>query len=123
MSISSNTTRGGFKAGARKRLPTHPADVIAEAMAALGQNNNQVALATGMSRSGLGLVLNKKRPVSPDTALLISTYFGMGEGGARMLMGLQIDYDLWEAQAKLRDKLKQIVPAKRPRRPRAKVAS
>jgi addiction module HigA family antidote len=91
--------------------------VIASAIEALGQTVNQVALAIGMSRSGLGLVVNEKRPVTPDTALRVATYFGTGVGGAKLLLGLQTDFDLWQAQAALRGALKEIIPATLPRAP------
>lgn len=120
MSISSSTTKGEIKGGARKRPSTHPAEVIRSGIDALGQTPNQVALAIGMSRSGLGLVLNQKRPVTPDTALRVATYFGTGYGGARLLLDMQTDHDLYHAHRALAGALKEIKRVPRPRRPQQK---
>jgi addiction module HigA family antidote len=118
VSTSSNTTSEEIKAGRRRRCPTHPGVVVKNALSALGATVNQAALAIDMSRAGLGLVINEKSPVTPDTALRLARYLGTGDTGAEHLLGMQMDFDLWNARQRLKGALAAIVPAKRPRRPR-----
>lgn len=103
-----------MKAGKRRREPTHPGAVISSALEALGKTVYEAAPAIGMTRAGLGKVVNQKGPVTVDTALLLSAYLGNGPEGAEMLLGMQVDYDLWHARQRLKAQLAKIKPAPRP---------
>lgn len=118
MSISSNTTKE-FGKGRRERRPTHPGEVIASGLEALGKTVYAAAPEMGLTRQGLNLVVQEKRGLTAEMALRYATYAGTGFGGARLLMEMQVDVDLWDAQAALAQVLRDIVPAKRPRRPAA----
>lgn len=109
MSISSNTTKA-MKAGRRTRPPLNPADLIRSNIEALGKSVNEVAEEIGMSRSGLGLVVNKKRDLTAATALRLAHYFGTGTKGARLMLELLIDLRLHEAAAEIGGDLKLIRP-------------
>lgn len=115
MSISSNTTEE-HKGGQRKRCPTHPGAVIKGALVALGVTVNQAALAIGMTRAGLGGVVNENGPVTTASALRLARYLGTGATGAEHLLGMQMDWDLWHARRAMKAQLSKIKPA--PREPR-----
>jgi addiction module HigA family antidote len=103
-----------YKAGKRDRAPTHPGAVVRSALAALGVTVYQAAPAIGMTRAGLGKVVNEQGPVTTDSALLLSKYLGNGPGGAELLLGMQMDFDLWHARKRLAARLASIKAASRP---------
>ena len=110
------TSMPTLKAGRRNRKPTHPGAIVRSSLEALDIPVNQAALAMGMTRANLGLVVNEKQPVTVDSAVLLAAYLGTGQKGAEHLLGMQMDFDLWHARARLKGRLAKIIPAHRPRR-------
>jgi antitoxin HigA-1 len=119
VSISSNITEGPsaphlgappmteLKAGPRRRRPTHPGAIIARDLEALGMSVNAMASAIGVTRAGLGKLVSEKSAVSPEMALRLAKFF---RNSPELWMGLQADYDLWEANQAIKDELAKIKP-------------
>ena len=102
-----------MKAGKRDRAPTHPGAVVRSSLEALGVTPYHVGPIIGMTRAGLGKVINQQSPVTTDTALRLAAYLGTGPTGAEHLLGMQMDFDLWEARQRLKSELAHIKPARR----------
>jgi plasmid maintenance system antidote protein VapI len=68
-----------------------------------------------MTRDGAGQGDQRASPVTTDTALLLAAYLGTGEKGAELLLGMQMDFDLWDARARMKARLAKIKPAPRAR--------
>ena len=121
MSISSNITeerRGApentmtaeYKAGPRKRRPTHPGTVLAGELEALGITPYAAGPLLGVSKQMIGAIIAGKSAVSPEMALRLGKFFG---NGAEIWLGLQADVDLWDAREKIAGELAKIKPAPR----------
>lgn len=97
MSRSRTTTVGSSGAmdlSRMRRSPTHPGEIfLKEFLEPLGYGAQARAARTmGMSTVRLNEVCTGKRPVTPETALLIAAATGTS---AQMWLHLQADYDLW----------------------------
>lgn len=101
------TVMAEYKAGPRRRKPTHPGATIRRDIEALGLSVNAVALAIGVTRAALGNVVAEKSAVSPEMALRLATYFSTTP---EMLLRLQADHDLWTAHDKIKADLAAIEP-------------
>ncbi|MBF0170688.1 MAG: HigA family addiction module antidote protein [Nitrospinae bacterium] len=91
----------------KKLANVHPGEVLlAEFLEPMGISQNRLGREIGVSPRRVNEIVQGKRSVSADTALRLARYFGMSES---FWMGLQADYDLEEARAKLGDRLKKEV--------------
>ena len=85
--------------------PGHPGGILKEELEVLGIKTNQAASDLGVSRQLLSGILNERKPSSADMAVRIGHYIDNGPGiWARM----QTNYDLWQAQQKMKPELKKI---------------
>lgn len=89
--------------------PTHPGEILAEELAALGVSANALARALDVPPNRVTEILNGKRAVTADTALRLARYFGTS---AKFWMNLQQSYDLGIAE---RDHGAAIARTVRPR--------
>jgi addiction module HigA family antidote len=71
--------------------PTHPGEILKEEIAYRGISQRKLAKQMGMAYSVLNEVLNAKRPVTTEYALLFEAALGMD---AEPLIGMQSDYNL-----------------------------
>jgi addiction module HigA family antidote len=77
--------------------PVHPGDILSEDfMKPLGLTQSKVAADLGVSFRRLHEIVNGKRAITAETALLLARYFDVSP---RFWMGLQTDYDLRRAMA------------------------
>lgn len=77
------------------RPPTHPGEMLLnEILKPLGITQSAFAHRLGVSFPRLNEMINRKRSVTPDTALRLARVTGMG---ADFWLGLQQDWDLWHA--------------------------
>jgi antitoxin HigA-1 len=77
------------------RPPTHPGEMLLEEfLTPLGITQSAFAIRLGVSFPRLNEVINRKRSVTPDTALRLARVTGMS---ADFWLGLQQDWDLWHA--------------------------
>ncbi len=90
----------------RKRILTHPGDILREELKARGLSANQFALDLAVPSGRIVEILNRKRAVSADTALRLSRYFGTS---AQVWMNIQAQYDLELADQEVGSKIARIV--------------
>lgn len=75
--------------------PSHPAEIIADCLPALGLNKVELAKALGISRNTLYNLLDQKQGVTAAMALRLESVLG---SSAEMWLGLQASHDLWKAR-------------------------
>lgn len=82
-----------------ERLPNiHPGEVLLEEfLGPLALSQNQLAREIHVPPRRINEIVHGRRAVTPDTALRLARYFGTSE---RFWLGLQVDYDLEEAERK-----------------------
>jgi addiction module HigA family antidote len=78
----------------KNRAPTHPGEMILEFLEELGKTQSEFADAIGVSRVRLNELIRGRRAMTPDTALRLEQTLGKP---AYWWLGLQQDYDLWQA--------------------------
>lgn len=79
------------------RLPTHPGDVIKEELEVRGISQKEFASRTGISYTMLNEILNSKRPVTSDIALIFEAALGINP---EMLVNMQSRYNMAQARMK-----------------------
>lgn len=86
----------------------HPGDILREDFL-IGSELpvDDVAAASGVARSRLVALLEKRVSVDADTDLRLSRYFGMSDG---FFLRLQLAFDLEEARKSLNGDLDRIIP-------------
>jgi len=91
-----------------KLLPIHPGEVLREELLApLGLSRRAVAQACGVPRTRIERLSREDTPVTADTALRLSRYFGTTPA---FWMGMQAQCDLETAEDELGSDLDKIVP-------------
>ncbi|MBM4121007.1 MAG: HigA family addiction module antidote protein [Nitrospira sp.] len=92
---------------ANKLRPIHPGEVLEEEfLKPMGLSQNRLAEALGVPPRRINEIVLHKRGVTADTALRLARYFG---NSAQFWLGLQMDYELDAAEAKLAGRLKREV--------------
>lgn len=76
-------------------IPTHPGDVLKEEIEFRGLSQRQLAAKIGVSYTQLNEVLNCKRPINTELALLIEAALGIS---AEPLLNMQTRYNLQMAK-------------------------
>ncbi len=96
----------------RMHNPPHPGETLRDdVLPALGLTVTDAALALDLTRVALSRVLNGRAAVSPEMALRLERWLGIGNGGrADLWLGLQVAHDLWVAEKAARAKLRRIKP-------------
>lgn len=91
--------------------PPHPGETILEdILKPLGMSVNQLAKALGITAARLNDIVRGRRGITADTALRLARYLGTS---AEFWLGLQLEYDLRIAEAKVRKTIeRQITPRK-----------
>lgn len=78
--------------------PLHPGVVLSEIyMKEMGLNQSQLAEKCGCSHRKINEIVNGKRAVSPEFALVLEKVLGTS---AEMWVRIQAEYDLWVARKK-----------------------
>ena len=80
-----------------KRLPTHPGDVLKEELEERGITQAKFASCIGVSYTMLNEILNSKRPVTSDFALLVEAALGINP---ELLINMQSRYNMAQARMK-----------------------
>jgi addiction module HigA family antidote len=90
--------------------PPHPGrHVKLDCLEPLGLSITKGAEVLGVTRLTLSNLVNGKNGVSPEMAIRLSKAFG---GGPEVWLGMQMDYDLAQAELKAsKIKVKRVVPA------------
>jgi addiction module HigA family antidote len=98
----------------KKQLPNvHPGEILLEEfLKPLGISQNRLARDLKVPPRRVNEIVLRKRAITPDTALRLARYFGTSE---RFWLGLQLDFDLEEAQRAVgqvvRKEVSPIAPA------------
>ena len=88
------------------RKPTHPGAILREdVLPHLGLTVSTFARSLGISRQTLHAVLSERSGVSAEMALRLGASLG---NGAHLWLDMQSKYDLWQAQSKLSEVLRQL---------------
>jgi antitoxin HigA-1 len=98
-SPTTTSARGQARGGTRRlpgaRPPTHPGEMLLEEfLVPLGMTQTALAARLAISFPRLNEIVRGKRGVTPDTALRLARVVGMS---ADFWLGLQQDWDLWQA--------------------------
>ncbi|MCR4772998.1 MAG: HigA family addiction module antidote protein [Prevotella sp.] len=72
-------------------IPTHPGDVLKEELESRGISQKRFAEQIGVSYTMLNEILNGKRPVSTDFALIIEATLGINP---QLLINMQARYNM-----------------------------
>ncbi len=96
-----------YKVRNRPRMrPAHPGSILRlDVLPAVDISVVQAARELGVSRQLLHGILAEKLPVSAEMAVRLGKWCG---NGAHIWIALQRDYDLWEAEQKLADRIGRI---------------
>ncbi len=73
------------------RIPTHPGDVIKEELEYRGISQKKFSELTGGSYTMLNEILNGKRPVTSDFALIVEAALGVSP---QLLINMQAHYNM-----------------------------
>lgn len=93
------------------RLPTHPGEMLLEEfLVPMGLTQRELAQAIQVPYQRINQVINKRRGMTPSTALRLAKFLGMSAG---FWMNLQLRWDLYHTQQKEREALAAIKPLKR----------
>ena len=88
------------------REPTHPGEMLLEEfLEPMGITQRQLADAIHVPYQRVNELVNKKRGITPSTALRLAKFFGMT---ADFWLNLQIRHDIYKAQEKESDSLAEI---------------
>ncbi len=88
--------------------PIHPGEVLREEfLSPFSLSRRGVARACGVPRTRIERLAREETPVTADTALRLSRYFGTTPA---FWMGMQAQFDLERAEDDLGGDLKKIVP-------------
>jgi addiction module HigA family antidote len=71
--------------------PIHPGEILKEEVEYRGLSQYKLAAQMGVSYKMLNHILNERRPLTPQIALLIEAALGIS---ANMLIGMQTDYNM-----------------------------
>ncbi len=90
-----------------RRLPNiHPGEILQEEfLTPFKISAYKLAKETHMPATRISEILRKRRRITADTALRLAKFFG---NSAEFWMGIQIEYDLREEKAQIRNEIKAI---------------
>jgi addiction module HigA family antidote len=79
--------------------PMHPGIVLSEIyLSEMGLNQSQFAVKCGCSPRKINEIVNGKRAISPEFALILEKVLGTS---AEMWVRIQAEYDLWMARKRV----------------------
>ncbi len=87
-------------------VPIHPGRILKRGLAARGLSANKLALALRVPSGRITAMLNKKRAITPETALRLGRFFG---NSAQFWLNLQARYDLLITERELGERIKAEV--------------
>ncbi|MBF0240457.1 MAG: HigA family addiction module antidote protein [SAR324 cluster bacterium] len=90
------------------REPTHPGEMLLEEfLIPMELTQRDLATAIHVPYQRINEIINKRRGITPSTALRLAKFFGMSEG---FWMNLQLRWDLYRAKQHEENELKSIQP-------------
>lgn len=93
--------------------PPHPGLTLRDdVLPALGLSVTEAAKQLGVTRVTLSRVLNGRAAISPEMALRIEAWLGIGRGGeARLWLAEQSAHDIWQAEQRFKAAPIHVQPA------------
>ena len=92
---------------AERLPPIHPGQILNEEfLQPMNITQYRLAKAIGVDARRIHSIVHGERAITPETALLLSRYFGNSAG---FWMGLQSQYDLEIAEERLSQRLSKVV--------------
>jgi addiction module HigA family antidote len=92
------------------RPPTHPGEMLLEEfLKPMGLSQQDLASSVKVPYQRINELVNKRRGVSPSTALRLARFFG---NSPSFWLNLQLRYDLYQAQLEESGILRSIHPLK-----------
>ena len=89
-----------------KRKPIHPGEILREEfLKPMGVSAYRLAKDIGVPVNRITAIVNEARNVSPETALLMSRYFGLSDS---LWVNLQAHYDMEMARDSLKTRLRTL---------------
>ena len=89
-----------------KRSPVHPGEILKEdVLPALRLSVSEAARQMRISRQTLHRILKGTHGITPEMAVRLGKFCGNGPG---LWLRMQQSFDLWKANEKLADELRQI---------------
>lgn len=89
-----------------QRVPTHPGEMLLEEfLTPLGVTQRELADAIHVPYQRINEIVNRRRGITPSTALRLARFFGVS---ADFWMNLQLRWDLYHVQQSENDTLKTI---------------
>ena len=93
------------------RPPSSPGEILLkEFLEPLGISQTDFARKLGVPIQRINTIINERRAVTAETALLFAAAFGTSP---QFWLNLQTSYDLWHAQRRFRPTVKRIAPTRR----------
>ncbi|MCI5167388.1 MAG: addiction module antidote protein, HigA family [Candidatus Electrothrix sp. GM3_4] len=90
------------------REPTHPGEMLREEfLTPMGITQKELAQSIHVPYQRINEIINKKRGVTPSTALRLAKFFGMSED---FWMNIQLRWDLYKVKKIEEKELKTIRP-------------
>ncbi|MBF0274185.1 MAG: HigA family addiction module antidote protein [Nitrospinae bacterium] len=90
------------------REPTHPGEMLLEEfLNPMGISQRELANNINVPYQRVNEIVNKRRGITPSTALRLARYFGVSED---FWLNLQLRWDLFKAKKKEASVLKRINP-------------
>ncbi|MBI4596329.1 MAG: HigA family addiction module antidote protein [Candidatus Tectomicrobia bacterium] len=90
------------------REPTHPGEMLLEEfLSPMGITQRELAKAIHVPYQRVNEIINRRRGITPSTALRLAKFFGMSED---FWISLQLRWDLFRAKQQEVDELKAIKP-------------
>jgi len=88
------------------REPTHPGEILLEEfLEPMGITQKELAISIHVPYQRINEIINKKRGVTPSTALRLAKFFGMSED---FWLNLQLRWDLYRAKKTESEELELI---------------
>ena len=92
------------------REPTHPGEMLLEEfLVPMGVTQRELSTAIHVPYQRINEIVNKKRGITPSTALRLAKFFGVSED---FWVNLQLRWDLYRAKKVEAKELKTIKPLK-----------
>lgn len=88
--------------------PPHPGEMLRDMLPDLKIKIAEMARRLHFSREMLSRIVNGRAPVSPDLAVRLER---AGLSTARFWLGLQMNYDLWQAEHRIQPDVDRLVAA------------
>jgi addiction module HigA family antidote len=114
ITLKLSTTTRGIWAMREVSYPTPGEILLEEFLKPMGLTQYRLAKEIGVPQRRIGEIISGKRSITTDTGLRLSRFFGMNDA---FWVGLQLDHDLAETGAAMREVLENIHPVSRPTGP------